>query len=270
MSIASGDAKWNSHSMVCDGQAPRLGQYQLASPGARTSAVPHDGQVVGNDEGNRIGRALLQHGRHDLGDDLAGAAHDHGVAFAHVLAVQLVLVVQRREGDRRATDEDRIQHRERRDLAGAAGVDRDARDARRALLGGKLVGDRPARRAAGRAQLVAQRELVDLHHGAVDLVRQIVAPLLPALAAGERLGQRRDHRDLVVDRQAGGAQIVERLAVPGGSDTAARRLRWRQCRSTRRAAGAQRSPPDLSGAGCRRRRCAGWRTAAVPRRRARG
>ena len=209
--------------MVCDGQAPRLGQCQLASPGARTSAVPHDGQVVGNTPGHRVGRALLQHRRHDLGDHVAGAAHDHRVALAHVLAVQLVLVVQRRERDGRAADEDRIEHGERRDLAGAAGVDGDALDARGALLGGELVRDRPARRAAGRAELVAQRQLVDLHHHAVDLVGQLVA----ALSASAR--SRRTPRaasatsdDLVVDRQAGGAQAVERLAVARVAETARR------------------------------------------------
>ena len=45
------------------------------------------------------------------------------------------------------------------------------------LLGRVLVRDRPARRAAGRAELVVQAELVDLDHDAVDLVLDVVPVL---------------------------------------------------------------------------------------------
>ena len=62
-------------------------------------------------------RALLALGEHrtdDLGDDVAGLAHDDGVADAHVLARHLVLVVQRREPDGGTADEHRLELRERR------------------------------------------------------------------------------------------------------------------------------------------------------------
>ena len=61
----------------------------------------------------------------DLGDHVAGAADDHGVALADVLAAHLVLVVQRGVRDGDAADEHRLEHRERRHLAGAARVNVD-------------------------------------------------------------------------------------------------------------------------------------------------
>src|SRR5205085_12587618 len=57
MSIAPREAKWESHSIDCDGQPRLLGQRQYAPPGSRTSAVSHDGQVEGNVHGfDRRGR----------------------------------------------------------------------------------------------------------------------------------------------------------------------------------------------------------------------
>ncbi len=53
---------------------------------------------------------LRDHRADDLGDHVAGLVHDHRVADPHVLARDLVLVVQRRQPDRRAADEDRLEH----------------------------------------------------------------------------------------------------------------------------------------------------------------
>ncbi len=57
--------------------------------------------------------ALHDHRADDLGDHVARLAHDHGVADPHVLARDLVLVVQGREPDGGAADEHRLEHRER-------------------------------------------------------------------------------------------------------------------------------------------------------------
>ena len=64
---------------------------------------------------------------HDLRDHVAGAAHDDRVADPQVAPADLVLVVQRDVGDRRAADEHGFESRDRRDRAGAADlhVDRD-------------------------------------------------------------------------------------------------------------------------------------------------
>src|SRR3712207_1768466 len=49
MSIAPRPAKWNSHSMFCDGHPARFGHFQYAPD--LTSAVLHDGHVFGNRHG---------------------------------------------------------------------------------------------------------------------------------------------------------------------------------------------------------------------------
>src|SRR5690606_1119733 len=61
--------------------------------------------------------------------------------------------------------------------AGATHRHHDVEQLRVHLFGRVLVGDRPARRATGRAQFVVQRELVDLYDDAVDLVLDVVAVL---------------------------------------------------------------------------------------------
>ena len=58
------------------------------------------------------------------------------------------------------------------------------------LLGRVLEGDRPARRAAGRAEPPLQRDVVDLDHDAVDLVADDgVAVLAGVLDVGSHLGR---------------------------------------------------------------------------------
>ena len=98
------------------------------------------------------GRPRLGDRAHDLRDHVARAAHDDGVADAHVLAPHLVLVVQRGVGHGDAADEHRLQPRDRRDRAGAADLDVDADDLGRRLLGRELVRDREARRARDEAE----------------------------------------------------------------------------------------------------------------------
>ena len=89
---------------------------------------------------------LREHRPDDLGDHVAGLAHDHRVAGPHVLARDLVLVVQRRQPDGGAADEHRLEHRERRRAPGAPDAHHDVAQERRLLLGRELVGDRPAGR----------------------------------------------------------------------------------------------------------------------------
>ena len=145
-------------------------------------------------------RALGQHRPDDLGDDVAGLAHDHRVAGAHVLGPHLVLVVQRGQADGGAADEHRLQHGEGRGPAGAADRHHDVEQGG-ALLGRELVGDRPPRRLGREAQLVAVGEVVDLHHHAVDLVVEVVAVLLPVAQKADLVEASR-RLDLRVDGQA--------------------------------------------------------------------
>jgi hypothetical protein len=160
-----------------------------------------------------VARAPLHHHRHHFGDHVAGAAHDHRVADAHVLASRLVFVVQRRVAHRRATDEHRLELGHRRQLAGAADVDLDAEHARRLLLRRVLVRHRPARLACLEAQASLQREIVDLVDHAVDVERQCIALGSDLAVKGRQPVGAAHDLALVVDRQAHRRQRVEQRAV---------------------------------------------------------
>ena len=79
-----------------------------------------DRALVGELVGRRLRRAALQDDADDLRDHVAGALDDDGVAVAHVLAGDFVLVVQRRALHDDAADRDRLQHRDRGQRALAA------------------------------------------------------------------------------------------------------------------------------------------------------
>ena len=178
------------------GVALALGPHQRAPARAR----------AGGRERPRLGalRPVGQHRADDLGDHVAGPAHDHRVARPHVLGPHLVLVVQGRLARR-------WRRRRTPARAGRTGVARPVRPDRHEdveqlggpLLGRELVGDRPPRRPAGEAELAAPAEVVDLHDHAVDLVVEVVAVLLPPLAVRLHLVEVRQHGDLGVHRQAG-------------------------------------------------------------------
>ena len=116
---------------------------------------------------------LLGQRRDDLRDHVAGPHHDDLVADPHVLAGQVLLVVEGRGGDGDAADVDRLEHREGHQVAGAADVPDDVVQLRRRRRRRELPGDRPARLAADHAQLAPERPLVDLDDDAVDLVVEL-------------------------------------------------------------------------------------------------
>ena len=140
----------------------------------------------------RAARPLVRQHAHDLRDHVARAAHDHRVADAHVLAPDLVLVVQRRVGDGHAADEHRLEARHRRDARRCA---RPARRCRRP----RSPSPRPgtcARRAQRGARVTkpsapAARG-VDLVDDAVDLEGQA--------RAAARQPPRRSRRSSVAPR----------------------------------------------------------------------
>ena len=103
--------------------------------------------------------------------------HDR-VADANVLALQFVDVVQRGVADGHAADEHGLEPRDGRQRAGAPHLPLDRAHRRHLLLGGKLVGDRPARRARNEAKLALLVDRIDLVDDAVDLVAKR-APLRP-------------------------------------------------------------------------------------------
>src|SRR5204863_3028796 len=70
-------------------------------------------------------RLVLPGGPDDLRDHVARALHDDDVALADVLAVDVLLVVERRARDGDAPDLDRLEHRPRVERAGAADANQD-------------------------------------------------------------------------------------------------------------------------------------------------
>src|SRR5690606_22950742 len=125
------------------------------------------------------GTMRLDHA-HDLGNHVAGAAHDDGVALAHVQACDLVGVVQGGIGDGDAGDLYRFQTRDRRDRAGAPDLDLDRAQHGGLFLRRILVRQRPARRARDEAHLALLAVVVELVDHAVDVVGQRVALLADA------------------------------------------------------------------------------------------
>ena len=70
--------------------------------------------VVGEVVRRCILRPPVEDDRDDLRDHVAGPLHDDGVADADILALDLVLVVQRGALHDDASDRDRFEHRHRR------------------------------------------------------------------------------------------------------------------------------------------------------------
>src|SRR5690606_29537499 len=140
-----------------------------------------------------LGIPVGEHGAEDLGDDVAGPADDDGVARAHVLGPDLVLVVEGGLPHRDAAHEDGLEHGVGRGPTGAAHRHLDVEQLGGALLGRELVGDGPAGGLGGEAEVGPASDVVDLHDDAVDLVAEVVPLLLGAAAVLVDAGQRVDH-----------------------------------------------------------------------------
>ncbi|MCZ7681824.1 MAG: hypothetical protein M5U28_24745 [Sandaracinaceae bacterium] len=85
----------------------------------------------------------------------------------------------------RAREEDRLELRDRRELAALADLHDDVHEPRGLALGRELVGDAPVRVVAGLAEPRVVPQLVDLDHHAVDLEGQLRATGAVALAVVE-------------------------------------------------------------------------------------
>ncbi len=187
-----------------------------------TVGVPQIGHSFGGfGLAQALALAALDHGRDDARDHVAGAGDDHLVALAHVLARQVLLVVQGRGRDGDAADVHGLEHRERHQVPGPAHVPDDLVELRRHRRRRELPGDRPARLAARDAELPPQAPLVDLDDDAVDLEVELVAALLPPLAARHELVAVLMAGDVAVDAEATLAEPLELVAVRGVLDAVA-------------------------------------------------
>ena len=90
--------------------------------------MPQAGQFAGIAKTRSLPSRRAVERADDLRDDVPGALHDDVVADPDVLAQDVVLVVQRRELDDDAADDDGLEHRERVQLAGAPDVDADVEE----------------------------------------------------------------------------------------------------------------------------------------------
>src|SRR3546814_7364830 len=93
--------------------------------------------------------------------------------------------------------------------AGAADLDLDPLQQRLGLLGGELVRDRPARRAADHAEALLPVEAVDLVDDAVDLVVQSGARLADLPVKGQRRVGRGTAPYQRIDREAPALQPLQ-------------------------------------------------------------
>ena len=227
------------------------------------------GSRVGMTNGTLGAVAQLDDRAEHLGDDVARLAEHHGVADQHALQLHDVLVVQRRLAHHRPGHLRRLHDGEGRRPPGAPDRDDDVEQLRVDLLGRVLVGDRPPRRTAGRAELVVQRQLVDLDDDPVDLVLDGV-PVL-AVVPDEVVGALRgvDHREVPARREDPTMRAARTpRSAPPRAGRATRRCRARSSGVVTPAAAwpraGARSCPRSSAGASRWPRCAGWRRAGRP------
>ena len=154
----------------------RAGQPAAATPGHGALFLHQfrgaDGALSRHPPRPCIGRAVFGNHAHDFGNHIAGPAHDHAVAFAHIQPRDLVGVVQGGVGDSDAGDLHRLQPRHRCDRAGAADLHFDGAQHGGLLLGRELVRDGPARCTRNKTHGLLLGVIVQFVDHAVDVVRQ--------------------------------------------------------------------------------------------------
>ena len=151
--------------------------------------------------------------RDDLGDDVAGAQHDHVLARADVLAEEILLVVERRQADHDPPDSDRRKHGVGAQVPELADVPHDPLEPRDRGRRRELPGDRPAGVPADGAEAALELEVGDLDDGPVDLEIKGPAALLPVLALGDDLVLAAQQLDVRVDPETVLAQPLQGLPV---------------------------------------------------------
>ncbi len=145
----------------------------------------------------------------DLGDDVAAALDLDVVADEQAEALDFVGVVQGGAADGGAADEDRGEHGNRCQLAGASDLNFDVFDFGDAGAGGEFVGDGPAGSLAGVSEAALDVGGVDLDDDAVDFVTEIGTFFFGAIYEGHYPVDVLDGLAVRVDAEAGGGERVE-------------------------------------------------------------
>ncbi len=164
---------------------------------------------------NRPRPALRENRSQHLGNHIAGLADDDHVTGSDILHTHLVGVVKGRCRNRGPTHEHGLQTCERRRLPTGTDGHLDIEQTGGALLGWKLVGDRPPGSPGRTAQLVLDGEVIDLDHDPVDLVVKVVPGGLDGHHMVDHVVKVGQPHGPVVHRQAEVAEPPERLVVTG-------------------------------------------------------
>ena len=170
---------------------------------------------AGRRQGNILGvrRAALWQRPHHLGNHIAGPVHHHGVTNTDIQALNFIDIVQRGVTDDHAPHMHRLQPCHRCQCASAAHLPVHAVEYSKLFLGGKLVGNGPARGAADKTQILLPVETVDLVNHAIDVVIQSIALFQNAVVERQQCINTRTHPHLRVDSQPPAAQGIEHVSV---------------------------------------------------------
>ncbi len=117
-------------------------------------------------------RAPIGNDLHHFRNDVPGATHEDRVANPHVLAVQLIHVVQGRVAHRYAADEYRFEPGHGRQCPSPTHLELDVADDGEFFFRRKLVRDRPARCPRDESQNLLIVQAIDLVDDTVDVVAQ--------------------------------------------------------------------------------------------------
>ena len=199
------------------------GELPAASPHDRLRAgggcfLGHRGLQHTGTDGREVVRrgvcgTLLQHHADDLGDHVARALDDHRVADAHVLAGDLLGVVQGCVAHDHAADCDRGKFGHRRQGARAADLDLDVEQGRARLLRRKLVRNGPPGRAADSAEARLPVQPVELVDHPVDVVAEPRTFRLKGLVDRDQPLDVRHLQGAGVDRKAPVPKPLQRLVL---------------------------------------------------------
>ena len=208
-----------SDSSPRDGHA-LLGQRCITSPSGLTMSTPQSGHFAGM-RNRRVPFAWGRTGPTTCGITSPARCTITVSPCADVLAVDVLLVVQRRLGDGDAADLHGLELRPRVERPGAADAHVDLQELRLRGHRRPLERPRPARPPVQRAEALLLVERVHLDDDAVDLVVELDALRLPLRALARDRLERLVALRVRVHAEAALAQPLERLPVGGELDPVA-------------------------------------------------
>ena len=143
-------------------------------------ALVHDGAAATRAasrhlEQRGVSRTKAEDRAHDLGDDVTSLVDHHGVTDTHVLAANLIDVVQRGTSNGGPGHHDGVELGDRGENAGAPHLHRDVAQHGLALLRRELERREEAWGAGRETQGMLIGKGINLYHNAVDVIGQAVA-----------------------------------------------------------------------------------------------